>query len=177
MRRAIGLVRVGWAVADRTDGVTDPVCDELAFHSGAARHYIYWTARAQLERLDDARRAQLVVRFLDADEDSVLGWAKFSSGPEVQSAVERCVRRGFEERSTSWGSLDGAEEHAESVLPYVGAKLRALLREAITKDDNPTVAVLVLGKLGELDAVRPALESAYDMAREAARRVLGDEGG
>jgi hypothetical protein len=171
--RAIAMLRVSWTVADVGSAPPDPACDDLAFVSGARRHYIYWTARAHLERLSGARRTALVVRLLAADTDGVVGWVQFAPGPETAREAEKLVARRYTSTSTSWNSLEAAEHEAEKIAPFVDAALRQRFAQQITSDDNPVVQVLVLGRFGERDPVRPALESEYPLAREAAKKVLG----
>ncbi len=172
VRLALVLLRAGWAIADHLRIAPDPVCDDFALTGGGRRHYIYGPPRSHIERLSGERRTHMVLRFLAADTDSVFGWARFADTPEVRFAATKMLHRQFTSSSTSYYDLDGAERAAERMAPWVDDPLRKVLRKHVKADDNPVVQVLLLARDGDWDAIRPALESEYPMAREAARKVL-----
>jgi hypothetical protein len=61
---------------------------------------------------------------------------------------------------------------AAKFAPFVDDGVRKVLRQHVKEDKHPVVAVLLLAAFDEPDAIRPALESAYPLAREAARKAL-----
>ncbi len=170
MRGAIGMVRAAWAIADHTGSEEDPIADALAWRTGCNRHYIYWTARAHVERLRGARREALVLRFVGKENsDQVFGWLRFATSPAINDAARVMVRRTF---NISYYDLEQAESAADRFMPYLDASLLPVLKKAVANDSNPTMQTILLGRMGELAVVKTALESEYPMARAAAKKAL-----
>jgi hypothetical protein len=148
----------------------DAICDELAFRTATNRHYIYWTGRLHFDRVSEARREALVLRLIGPENgDQVFGWVRFAPTPAVRAAATKMVPRTF---GCSYYDLPRAEAAADRMMPFVDASLVPILKKAVAKDDNPTMQTIMLGRLGELDTVKRALDSDYPMARAAAKKAL-----